>query len=68
MSITEQVKQIIRQNPGLTATQLTRIMRGHDGYQERIDPTLRDLLEQGHIQRRGTGGPGSPYTYYTVNT
>jgi len=57
------LRRLIHETPGRTATELARMLYGHDGYAERIGPALRTLCYAGHISRSGNGGPADPYRY-----
>jgi hypothetical protein len=63
----DDVERIIKEKPGLTATQMARLLFGSNGYAERINGACRILERSGRIERRGRGGPGNPFTYYPVD-
>lgn len=60
----DDVERTIRDNPGLTATQLARILFGRHGYAERINGACHALARLGRVERRGRGGFGDPFRYY----
>ena len=62
----DDIQRIIRQTPGLTASEIARAVFGVDGYHQRVSNTCRLLADVGRVERRGTGGPANPYTYYDI--
>ena len=62
----DELEQLIVHKPGLTATQIAAEFYGPDGYGERVRGVCRTLVELGRIERRGSGGPGVPFTYYPL--
>jgi hypothetical protein len=62
--LADDIERIIRQHPGLTATQIAAKLYGIHGYHERVGGGCRRLCESGRVQRRGTGGAGDPFTYF----
>ena len=60
----DRLEKLIRDRPGLTATELARALYGDDGYHERVGGACRALVQDGKVERRGNGGPGDPFTYY----
>jgi hypothetical protein len=50
--------------PGLTELALAKSLFGRMGYQQRVNSTCRHLFREGRVERRGTGGPSHPFTYY----
>jgi hypothetical protein len=62
----DDVETIIRLKPGLKASQIAAEIFGEAGYPERVNALLRVLCRVGRIERRGSGGPGDPYTYHPV--
>lgn len=62
----DDVERIIRERPGLTATQIARALYGPNGYAERINHGCLALAQVGRIERRGRGGPGNPSTYHQL--
>ena len=62
----DDVETIIRLKPGLKASQIAAEIFGEAGYPERVNALLRVLCRVGKIERRGSGGPGDPYTYHPV--
>ena len=63
----DEVESIIREKPGLTATQIARELFGRNGYAERVNHSCLALAQVGRIERRGRGGPGDPFTYYPLD-
>jgi hypothetical protein len=63
----DDVEKIIMEKPGLTATQMARLLFGSNGYAERINGACLGLLRSGRIERRGRGGPGAPFPYHPVD-
>lgn len=62
----EDVERLIEEAPGLTATALAQRLFGYDGYHSRVSAEIRALVHVGRVERRGTGGPGHPFTYHPV--
>jgi hypothetical protein len=60
----DDVEQVIRRSPGLTARQIATALFGIYSYQERVGATCVSLCDTGRIERHGAGGPGRPFTYY----
>jgi hypothetical protein len=58
------VERIIRQKPGLTASEIASALYGPNGYHQRVAAECRMLVYIGRIERRGSGGPREPYTYH----
>jgi len=63
----DRLEKLIRDRPGLTATQLAEELYGIDGYHERVGGACRTLARVDKVERRGRGGPGDPYTYFPVD-
>jgi hypothetical protein len=63
----DDVERTICANPGLTATQIARVLFGADGYAEQVNHSCLGLVRVGRIERRGRGGPGDPFTYYPID-
>lgn len=63
----DRLERLIRDRPGLTATQLAEQLYGIDGYHERVGGACRTLVQLGKVGRRGGGGPGNPYTYFPAD-
>jgi hypothetical protein len=63
----DDIERLIRETPGLTATELAyRLFGINEGYSQRINTECRALAHLGRIERRGSGGPGDPYRYYPI--
>jgi len=63
----DDIERIICEKPGLTATQIARVLFGASGYGERVNHICLALARVGRIERRGRGGPGDPFTYFPLN-
>jgi hypothetical protein len=63
----DDIERIIREKPGLTATQIARVLYGPNGYAERVNHGCLALTRVNRIARRGGGGPGDPFTYYSLD-
>ena len=63
----DDVERIIRERPGLTATQIARVLFGANGYAEQVNHSCLALARVGRIERRGRGGPGAPFAYYPLD-
>ncbi|HTV35258.1 MAG TPA: hypothetical protein VMF12_02410 [Xanthobacteraceae bacterium] len=62
----DKLEQLIRETPGLTATELAERLFGIDGHHSRVSAECRLLAHFKRVERRGAGGPGDPYRYYPV--
>jgi hypothetical protein len=62
----DDIEKTIQTNPGLTATQIAKVIYGPQGYGEQVRTGCLALLRAGRIERRGRGGSGDPFTYYPV--
>jgi len=62
----EDVERLIHEVPGLTATALAQRLFGHDGYHSRVSAECRALVHVRRVERRGSGGPADPFTYYPM--
>jgi hypothetical protein len=60
----EKVEHLIREAPGLTATELSQKLFGINGYHSRVNAECRALHHVERVARRGSGGPGDPYRYF----
>jgi hypothetical protein len=63
----DDVERVIRENPGLTATQIAKVLYGPHSYGERVRTACLMLSMAGQIERRGRGGPAEPFTYYPLS-
>jgi hypothetical protein len=64
MALADHIDQLVSHRPGMTELALAKSLFGRVGYQQRVNSTCRRLFREGHFERRGTGGPGYPFTYY----
>lgn len=60
----DKVEHLIRQTPGLTATELSQRLFGINGYHSRVSAECLALFYFKRVARQGSGGPGSPYRYF----
>jgi len=60
----EDIEEHIRQNPGRTATEIAKALFGDHGYHQRVNNHCLALTLAKRVERKGTGGPGDPYTYH----
>jgi hypothetical protein len=60
----DDVEKLIRERPGMKATELAMAFYGPGGYHDRIGGLCRQLFQAYRIERRGNGGPGDPFRYY----
>jgi hypothetical protein len=65
MALADDIDLLVSHRPGLTELALAKSLFGHVGYQQRVNSTCRHLFREGRVERRGTGGPGHPFTYYS---
>jgi hypothetical protein len=64
MGLADDIDRLVSRRPGLTELALAKSLFGRMGYQQRVNSTCRHLFREGRVERRGTGGPGHPFTYY----
>ena len=64
MALADDIDLLVFRKPGLTELGLAKSLFGRTGYQQRVNSTRRRLVREGRVERRGTGGPGHPFTYY----
>lgn len=64
MSVIDDVEVLIHQRPGLTEVQIAETVLGNGARQQRVNPSCRQLVKEGQVERHGRGGPGEPFTYY----
>jgi hypothetical protein len=62
--VIDDVEKLIRERPGMKATELAMAFYGPSGYYDRIGGLCRQLFQAYRIERRGNGGPGDPFRYY----
>ena len=71
MALADHIDQLVSHRPGMAEPALAKSLFGRVGYQQRVNSTCRRVFREGHLERRGNGGPGHPFTYYpgriTVN-
>jgi hypothetical protein len=58
-------KERRKRRPSLTAQDIAEMLYGPNGYQQLVDPTLRELVAAERLDQRGEGGPDDPFTYHT---
>jgi hypothetical protein len=63
--VIDDVELLIRATPGMTASQIATTLFGENGYGERAGMYCLYLWRFGRIERRGKGGPGNPFRYYS---
>jgi hypothetical protein len=63
-TILDALQFLIENGPGRTEAELARAIFGRDAYQQRVNGDCRLLENRGLVERRGTGGPGDPFTYF----
>jgi hypothetical protein len=65
MSITDDIMNLVRQNPGLTVAEIAlNIFGRRNPYKGKVSKECRRLVEAGRLERRGNGGQDDPFTYY----
>jgi hypothetical protein len=62
--LVDDVEKLIRERPGMKATELAVALYGPSGYHDQIAGLCRQLLNAHRIERRGSGGPSDPFRYY----
>jgi hypothetical protein len=68
MALADDIDLLVSRRPGLTELGLAKSLFGRMSYQQRINSTCRRLVIECRVERRGTGGPGHPFTYYPSST
>ena len=64
MSVADDILDEVSSNPGLTESDLVRLLFGRrSAYQQRVNSTCRRLVQEGRLERLGKGGAADPYTY-----
>jgi hypothetical protein len=63
MTVADDILLLVTTRPGLTEAQIAERLFGRKGYQQRVNSTCRRLVREYRIERRGSGGPGDPFTY-----
>jgi hypothetical protein len=56
---------LIQHGPGRTEAELAEAIYGDKAYQQRVNGDCRLLVDRGVVERRGTGGPGDPFKYFS---
>ncbi|HTV37383.1 MAG TPA: hypothetical protein VMF12_13205 [Xanthobacteraceae bacterium] len=64
----DDVEELIRKAPGLTATELAERLFGIDGHHARVSAECRLLVHFKRAERRGSGGPADPYRYFPASS
>ena len=64
MALAENILSLVTTTPGLTGAEIAARLFGRKAYHKRVNSTCRRLIRESRIERRGTGGPGHPFTYY----
>jgi hypothetical protein len=65
VSILKRIEQLVEEQPGLTQSELAKVLFGaEEGYQQRVNEDCRLLVARGTIEQRGQGGNADPYRYY----
>jgi hypothetical protein len=59
------VLELVTHRPGMTELEIAKALHGPAAVQQQVNQQCRALLKKGKIKRRGSGGPGDPYTYYS---
>jgi hypothetical protein len=66
MTVEERIRKAVSIRSGMTEAELSRLLFGKDGYQQRVNTTCRLMIARGELERRGAGGPGDPFTYHAT--
>lgn len=64
MGVREEVEACIDRRPGLTDSEIAEEVLGSGARQQRVNPSCREPLQNGRVERRGYGGNGDPFRYY----
>ena len=65
-TLRERVEAEIIRSPRSTEAEIAHALFGRAGYQQKVNPICRFLLEQGRVRRLGTGGRADPYVYVAL--
>ena len=63
ISIKQRVLKLIAAKPNLTEIEIAARLFGDEGYQQRVNPICRELVDQGLVERLGAGRAGDPFKY-----
>ena len=66
MGLANDLEVLIARMPGMTESQLAKMMYGNDGYQQKVNSACRQLVHAGRVERRGKGYALDPFTYYRL--
>ena len=65
MTLADEIMNELSQNPGLTVAEITlNIFGRRNPYKQKVSKECRRLVDAGHLERRGNGRQGDPFTYY----
>lgn len=63
-NVRQRILEQIRKRPGMTELELAKFIFGPNAVQPQANTPCRRLVEDGLVERRGSGGASSPYVYY----
>lgn len=62
-SLAERVVDAARRHPRRTEAEIANLIFGPGGYQQKVNPICRLLVQRGRLKRIGAGGGANPYVY-----
>lgn len=64
MTIADDILYEVSRKTNLTESDIAALLFGrNNAYQQRVNSTCRRLIEEGKIERQGSGGSRDPFTY-----
>jgi hypothetical protein len=64
MTLVEKICELVRNEPGLSQTQIAARLFGPGAYQQRVSYQCQYLVRAKDLERRGDGLQSMPYRYY----
>ncbi len=66
-TIIERLLDLIEKKPGLTESELAKVLFGPGSYQQRVNGDCRLLISRNLVERKGLGGPSDPFRYHPIH-
>lgn len=67
VSLADDIESLVRRRPNLTERQIAEALFAN-GYQQRVNPTCRQLVAERRITRFGAGGIDDPFRYASLSS